>query len=153
MVVPGLEGVLGRGADSRLGRALAARGLWATVQTRYAAYAGAGVFAVLAAGPFADGEAVADALAAELRDLAARPPTPTQLRAVRRRQAGALYRHSESNAGLAGTVGAQALFAADPLGAPLHGLVDAPPAEEVQRVASAYLATAPFARATLRASG
>ena len=146
-----LEGVLGQGPGSRLGRALAARGLPATVQARYAAYAGVGVFAVLAAGPFTKVEAIAAALEAEVQGLVTRPPTPAALRTARRRLGTALYRHCESNAGLAGALGAEALFA-DP-----HGPVDAALSAglsvslaQVRRAANTHLASAAFARAALR---
>ncbi|HLH22724.1 MAG TPA: insulinase family protein [Chloroflexota bacterium] len=149
-----LEGVLGQGPGSRLGRALAARGLTAAVQTRCAAYAGVGVFAALAATPAANGEAVAAALETEVRSLAARPPTATEIRMARRRQWGALYRRCESNAGLASALGTAALFgpahrppeAALPESLPVAGAT-------VRRAAREHLATAPFARATLHAGG
>jgi predicted Zn-dependent peptidase len=149
-----LEAALGQGPDSRLGRALAAHGLTAAVQARYAAYAGAGVFAALAAGPLTDAAVVAEALAAEVRRLATQPPTPAALRAAHRRQVGALYRRCESNAGLASALGAAALFA-DP-DHPLDTALGADWPESVapaRRVASAYLAEPALARATLRAGG
>ncbi len=149
-----LEVVLGQGPGSRLSRALAARGLPAVVQTRYAAYAGVGVFAALAAGPFSDAGAITAALEAEVQRLATQPPTPAELRAARRRLAGALARRCESNAGLASALGVKALFTAP--GDTFDGALAAPlsvPLAEVCRVATTYLTDATFGRAILRPPG
>jgi processing peptidase subunit beta len=147
-----LEGVLGQGPRSRLGRALATRGLAAAVQARYAAYAGVGVFAALAAGPFPDADAVARVLQSEIERLVTCPPTPSEVRAARRRALAALYCSCESNAGLASALGA-AILPAAPQSSTQSALtaVAAVSAAQAHRVASTHLAPAAFARATLRA--
>jgi predicted Zn-dependent peptidase len=149
-----LDGVLGQGPASRLGRSLRARGLYGGVQARYAAYVGAGVFAALAAGPFADPGAVADALESAVRALGTRPPSPAEMAAARRRQAGTLARRCESNEGLASALGAEALFetARPPDAGSPRLLLNVRPTA-ARRVAREYLAEATFARAVLRPSG
>lgn len=145
-----LENVLGQGPRSRLGRALAVRGLPAAVQTRYAAYSGVGVFAALAAGPFVGPDAIAAVLAAEIVRLASRPPTRAEVHAARRRLTGVLHRGCESNAGLASALGADTLLA-DPLcpTTPELTAVASVTVSRARRAASEYLGSGPFARATL----
>ena len=109
-----LETVLGRGADSRLAQTLAARGLPAAVQTHYAAYAGVGVFAALAAGrpPPPNGWPrrwrPPSGTWPRDRHLAARCAPPVTDSRAR------CSRSCESDAGLATALGARTLFATAP---------------------------------------
>jgi predicted Zn-dependent peptidase len=144
-----LQVALGQGATSRLGRAVAARGLSAAVQAHYMPYLGAGAFAALAVVPAAEAEPVEALLADELCRLGREPPTAAALAAARTRYLGALHRRCESNLGLAGAAGEEALAGSDqpPLA---HTLARAATlsADEVAAVAQRAFA-APPARARL----
>ena len=143
-----LDVALGHGASSRLADALAARGLRATVQSRYVPYAGVGVFAALAACAPHDAPTIAVALEEELRRLVNAPPNAEELAAAQNRYAGALYRCCESNLGLARVVGVEALFhAGDPPLTQTATRVAALHPEEVSHAARRHLADVPLARA------